>query len=412
MGTKRPAINDSTSKTTPRGISLRSGSAGGQSIQIAFSFRGVQCREALSLAHTDANIKYASNLRAEILNKIERGAFNYADYFPDSRRARIFGHAVSTITVGQMLDDFIVDAEKSMEYSTVKGYKSAITVHLRPTFGELMVRDLTPQHIRAWVRGLNTTLKSIRNTLIPLRHVLEQALNDDLIQRNPLGKVVLDKLVDKGQAESDYEVDPFDEIERAAILDQAKGQARNLIQFAFYSGLRTSELIGLEWGDVDWINGTVRVQRAVVAGKLKKRTKTKAGMRDVLLLPPARQALEAQKDFTFLQGGRIFHHPITHKPYVTDDEIRRNAWTAFLRLAGVRYRNPYQTRHTYASMLLSNGENPLWVAKQMGHVDTEMITRTYGKWIPDRNSKNGYQLVGDYGQNAEQFTHGSHAKRA
>jgi integrase len=52
-----------------------------------------------------------------------------------------------------------------------------------------------------------------------------------------------------------------------------------------------------------------------------------------------------------------------------------------LRKAGVRYRNPYQTRHTFASTLLSSGANPLYVAKQMGHRDTEMITRNYGRWI-------------------------------
>lgn len=47
----------------------------------------------------------------------------------------------------------------------------------------------------------------------------------------------------------------------------------------------------------------------------------------------------------------------------------------------MRYRNPYQTRHTYASTLLSAGANPLYVAKQMGHRDTEMINRHYGRWL-------------------------------
>jgi integrase len=51
----------------------------------------------------------------------------------------------------------------------------------------------------------------------------------------------------------------------------------------------------------------------------------------------------------------------------------------------VRYRNPYQTRHTYASTLLSANENPWWVAKQMGHVDVEMVFRHYGKWIPNKH---------------------------
>jgi integrase len=56
-------------------------------------------------------------------------------------------------------------------------------------------------------------------------------------------------------------------------------------------------------------------------------------------------------------------------------------WVKQLKLAKVEYSNLYQMRHTYASMLLPNGENILWVASQLGHVGTEMVIRTYGKWI-------------------------------
>ncbi len=52
-------------------------------------------------------------------------------------------------------------------------------------------------------------------------------------------------------------------------------------------------------------------------------------------------------------------------------------------LAEVRYRQPYQLRHTYASTMLSSGENIHWLATQMGHRDATMILRTYGRWIPD-----------------------------
>jgi integrase len=57
-------------------------------------------------------------------------------------------------------------------------------------------------------------------------------------------------------------------------------------------------------------------------------------------------------------------------------------WVPAMKKAGVRYRRPYQTRHTYASMMLSAGEHPMWVAKQMGHSDWTMIARVYGRWMP------------------------------
>ncbi|MGB7596783.1 MAG: site-specific integrase, partial [Gallionella sp.] len=61
----------------------------------------------------------------------------------------------------------------------------------------------------------------------------------------------------------------------------------------------------------------------------------------------------------------------------------------------------YQTRHTYASMLLSAGEDPMWVSHQMGHSDWGMIRKTYGRWIPDMNPIAGRKvedLWSQYGQ--------------
>lgn len=57
------------------------------------------------------------------------------------------------------------------------------------------------------------------------------------------------------------------------------------------------------------------------------------------------------------------------------------------------YRNPYQTQHTYASMMLSAGENPLWVAQQMGHKDWGMIRKRYGGWIPEVNTSTGGKVM-------------------
>lgn len=378
----------------PRGVSVREWGTG-HAIRIIFSYRGVQCRETLKLEPTKANLKYAERLRGEIINAIALGTFNYADYFPNSKRARLFGHAIIKATTGEMLKDYMMIAEKTLEASTYNGYRKVCEAHLYPIFGHIPIRELSPLIIRNWITGLSLTVKTVRNILTPLRNMLDQALNDGVIERNPLDKLVLSKLINKKTSQSNWEVDPFDQDEIKAILNEASGQARNLFQFAFFAGLRTSELIALEWDDIDWLKGLVRVSRAVVL-KQEKGTKTKSGARDVLLLPPALEALKNQKSFTFLEGKRVFYNPRINTPWETDGQIRKTCWTHILRKAGVRYRNPYQTRHTYASMMLSAGENPLWVATQMGHKDTEMIIKHYGRWIPDKSTVAGYQPVNNW----------------
>ncbi|QPI52885.1 site-specific integrase [Massilia antarctica] len=397
-GTGKP-VSD---KRPPRGVSIRE-HKNVKSLQIAFVFRGVRCRESLRLEPTAANIRYAEGLRAEISRKIISESFKYHDYFPDSPRAVLFGHVVTKKTIGDLLRAHMLGYEHAaahgqMSPSTRDGYRKIIDGHLLPQFGAIEVRLLTPAPVREWVGALGVTAKTARNILSVLRSVLDDAVNDELIEQNPLDKIALKKLLTRTAKKTVYEVDPFDELEVRAILAAATGEARNLFQFAFWAGLRTSELIGLEWGDIDWIHGQVRVQRAVVA-KTEKGTKTEAGKRDVLMLPLARAALQAQKEHTFLIGGRVFHNPRTCTPWETDAQIRKTCWTAILKKAGVRYRNPYQTRHTYASRMLSAGENPWWVAKQMGHVDVEMVFRHYGKWMPNKDSGQ-YKPVNDWSPDA------------
>ncbi len=220
--------------------------------------------------------------------------------------------------------------------------------------------------------------------------ILDTALIDSLIEENPLDKIIIKKILDRKYAKSDYKVEPFSRQEIKAILDTATGQLKNFIQFALFSGLRPSESIALNWSDIDWETESLNITHTIVYQREKDETKTEASRRTVKLLAPAVEALENQKKFTFSKQGKIFNDPLTSKPWLGSGQIRER-WEPLLRKAKVRYRNPYQTRHTYASTMLSNGEDIMWVVAQMGHVDMQMVMRTYAKWIPDNNQLAGYR---------------------
>lgn len=111
------------------------------------------------------------------------------------------------------------------------------------------------------------------------------------------------------------------------------------------------------------------------------------------LLRPALEALTAQKAHTFLADHEVFQNPRTLERWAGDQPIRKTMWHPAVKKAGVRYRRPYQTCHTYASMMLSAGEHPMWVAKQMGHTDWTMIARVYGRWMPSESDMDGAKAV-------------------
>lgn len=89
----------------------------------------------------------------------------------------------------------------------------------------------------------------------------------------------------------------------------------------------------------------------------------------------------------------IFRDPRTGKPWDGDEAIRQGPWKSAIKKSGARYRRPYQTRHTYASMMLTAGEPLGWVANQMGHSDLSMLARVYARWIKSATPDVGNKAV-------------------
>ena len=316
--------------------------ARGQSIQLDFQYKGVRCRETLKIPPTAANLKFGNRKRETVLFEIEKGTFRYAEHFPKSKRAKLFVETES-MSISDALDRFLDSKLRTCEPSSYRTYKSAVEQHLRPTFGELPIGELTTGAVHEWIAGLTISNKRINNVLIPLRGICADAFNDGVIPRDPMTRI-------KNLSHRAKEPDPFSFDEVDTILDAAEGQVKNLFQFAFFTGLRTGELIGIEWSHIDLDKKVAHIRKAVVMGQ-EKRPKTASGERDVVLLPPALDALKAQRPSTRFKGGRVFYNPRTEMPWANDEQIRLQFWKPLLKRAGIRYRSAYNTRHTYASMM-------------------------------------------------------------
>lgn len=369
--------------------------ASASSIEISFMLDGVQCRERLPIEPTPANLKRAEKHKAAIDLAIYNGTFDYAATFPKSKRAASAGYQTGQIPLADYLAKWLARKEAHLKASTLDGYRKIISGVLVPKLGHVPLVTLTRKMVRAELVTMTVTNKRLANVQSCLRSALGDAVDDELIDANPLAGWTYSV---KGKPRADDEIDPFSKEEQAEILAAASGQYRNLLQFALWTGLRTSELVALEWGDIDWLRGEARISRGLTkAAKEAELPKTAAGLRDVRLLPMALEALQAQKVHTYMAGGAVFHDPRYGKPFDGDQAIRKSFWIPTIRRAKVRYRNPYQTRHTYASMMLSAGEHPMWVAKQMGHSSWVMIARVYGRYIPNDGDTSGSKAAELFG---------------
>lgn len=376
-------MGSTKSPKLPRGVTIRKHS-NGETINITFTYKGVKCREPLSnLEVNSKNIKYAERTLGEIHNKIERGTFNYGEHFPRSARLKIFGNASTGKTVKVYLEEYLVICKtRKLSPSTIGGYKKCLnaleSLHVFPA------SELTPAALKTWIQSQKTTLKTIRNQLSFLRSALDEAVTDGVLQINPVSLVTASRYQSsKTDEESDYIVDPLSPAEVEALLHAAGNkQWENLFRFAIETGMRSSELCALRWRDIDFIGKTAHVQNASVVGVIKG-TKTKAGTRKIELTEEALYALTCQKPFTFMKDAMVFEDPKTESPWAGADAIRKKAWVPTLRKAGIRYRNPYQTRHTFATRHISRGANLFWLASQVGHKGPEMLFRHYGRYLKE-----------------------------
>ncbi|EDC5554763.1 DUF3596 domain-containing protein [Salmonella enterica] len=376
------------SLSLPRGVTIRQHKTG-DTLVITFTYKGVLCREPISRMEANARgVKYAERLLGEIQNQIVSGTFEYAKYFPNSKKLELFGIVKKTKNIKSYLDEYLKICEnRNLSPSTIGGYEKCVSA--LSSLHQLHVAELTPAVLKNWIASRKTKLKTIRNNLSFLRSAIDEAVTDGLLTINPVTLVSASRYhaIDSTPTPDDYEVDPFTPAEASAIYLHCRFQEwKNLFRFAFNTGLRSSELCALRWADIDFIENTAHVQSASVVGVLKG-TKTKAGTRKVGLNGEAMQALKDQKPFTSMKSDFIFSDPKTGEPWANSDAIRKKAWVPTLKKAGVRYRNPYQTRHTFATRHISQGVNLFWLAGQMGHKGPEMLFRHYGSYLAEYDGK-------------------------
>lgn len=272
--------------------------------------------------------------------------------------------------------------------------------------------DVLVSIIRSSFLQEGLSVKRVNNLMAPLRGATERQFRLKRLRLNPFelvqplkktlinkgtvpdsGAVSLDlplpKTDDEGFLSAEGDPDPLTTDEMMAVLSVLDEPMARQILFACWTGLRTGELIALRASDLQLDQNRFLVRRSVSRGILKT-TKTD-NQRWIDLLPPARAALEVQLERGAAQGW-VFPNPFTLDRWANDSKITRR-WKKALEKAGVRYRRPYQTRHTYASMMLSAGENPLYVAQQMGHADWSMLVKVYGRWMPSAGSQVAGSLV-------------------
>jgi integrase len=348
-----------------------------KSLRITFTWQGVARKETVKIdgkpvEPTPRGEAYARKLAAEIQEKLDRQTFVYVDYFPASPHAT----TGAGTTVGDQLDLWL-GLQTDKESSTLKGYRVGVSfwkLHI----GSKGLRALVHSDVLAALAAQPTwTGKTRNNKVSVLRQALALAIRDKKLTSSPLEGLDAAK-------HQRPEPDPFSRDEAEAIVADmhARYPAQVALYFEakFFTGMRTSESLGMRWDSIDWAKSQMAVREAIVLGEHKTRTKTHR-IRTLELNSRALAALKSQKAHTFMKpAGWVFMDPVSGERWVDDWNPREKYWRPCLKRLGIRYRSPYETRHTFATMMLMAGMTPAYCARQLGH-SVEQFLRTYSKWL-------------------------------
>jgi len=365
-----------------------------------FRYRGQRCREYTKLADTPANRRRMEKVLEKIEQAIATGSFDYATFFPGSKMVeRLAGptlHAAAkeatkprsaTPPFRAFIEDWFAHSLPSWRKSHAATVRSSIDTHMRPFFGDTPVGELTKADLlqfRAEVaqckgRGENETLSA--KTVNRIMQTLSQALGEAGEQygfTNPAERI-------KRLKQRRIDVQPFSLAETRQILAAVREDFRPYMIVRFLTGMRTGELHGLQWRYVDFERRQILVRETVVRGEVEY-TKTDGSQREIAMSEPVHAALLEQRRRT---GEHPFVFCTGNGTPLDNDNVTTRLWYPLLRHLGLAPRRPYQTRHTCATLWLAAGENPEWVARQLGHVDTTMLFKTYSRFIPNLTRTDG-----------------------
>ena len=178
--------------------------------------------------------------------------------------------------------------------------------------------------------------------------------------------------------------------EMKLILANSEGQDRNFFALAFFSGMRSGEMVGLKWKDVNLTQLEIDISRSRKMG-VDGKTKTESSNRIIDILDSLVPYLKNQFKLTGELNSYVFLNT-RNEPLYDIKRIRENGWKKTLKACNIEYRTIYQTRHSFATMMLENGEDILWLSNMLGHTDSSMTLSKYTHYIKKKEKKRGQFL--------------------
>ncbi|WQX63970.1 site-specific integrase [Helicobacter pylori] len=234
-------------------------------------------------------------------------------------------------------------------------------------------QDTLKHYKKNTIHNLNANLKSF----------LEFCETEGFMEKSPYFSITLKN------AQEAKAIEPFSLEEVKTLIENAPSlRLKAFLAVAFFTGMRTGEQLALTWEDIDFNEKKIVINKSLNELGTITTPKNKPSIREVDLLEPVEKILKelqasepANKKFVFISMPKR-------------STMFQRAFRSLLRALNLKDRKLYTTRHTFASLMLSQGEEAMWVSKTLGHKDLNTTHKTYSHYIPQQEKERAKFLKG------------------
>jgi integrase len=356
----------------------RRNAAGDVTRSLRFNVNGKPHRKPLGVvARDDAELELEN-----VLADVRRGIWKPAEPAPRSPSETPGFH--------EFADAWWERRKVQLAENTRADLKWRLEVHLIPYFGETPIDAISVDLIDRYVSeklaaGLSAT--SVNKTLTTLGAILENALERELIARNPArskNRRAKERTPERSYLEAAAQIEALLGAARELDATARKGhrhvRRRAIIATLTFAGLRIGELVDLRWRDVDLASGWLNVGRAKTPAGRRK-VKIRGALRDELVSLKARAGETKPNGYVF---------PTSEGKRFGTENVRNRVLAAAVKRADEKLvqegipplppkLTPHSLRRTFCSLLYALGESPPVVMQEMGHTDPGLALRVYAQ---------------------------------
>ncbi|GAA8658064.1 hypothetical protein HpDR77_14720 [Helicobacter pylori] len=356
----------------------------GNAIYLSYIKNNKRHRESLSKLIKSLNLEnnqaleYLEGLSLEKILKMKKGALK-PNKEPEQESLKTAKKIKKDTSIKQAKESFFNQKiglkEESLRFMRLRFSTILKLMNIKENskVSKITKESVTSYHNNAFKKYKKNTLVSLNSLL---KSFLEFCEQEGYINKTPYFKITMKNAKEGGK------IEPFSLNEIKAILQSIPDlRLKAFLTTAFLTGLRTGEQLALLWSDIDFENKKININKSLNISGVITSPKNKPSVREVDLLEPVGKILKelqasepANKKFVFISMPKR-------------TTMFQRAFRALLKALNLKDRKLYTTRHTFASLMLSQGEEAMWVSKTLGHKDLNTTYKTYSHYIPKQEKE-------------------------